>query len=265
MKKIIIFGFPHCGTTILKNILGHIDDVEEIYNETDVINESAITTSKKYILCKCPFTYPKFFSEKYNEYIKIFIIRNPLWAFSSLNKRFQYKKLSKGHSIEDYINTIKYFNYYKHNNNKNTNLHLIRYEDIFENNYKMLKDILDTIGFEYTDNIFNNENYTNIHHTSIIESLIDKPKNKDHWNYRTWQINKSFVNNNDISKIDLSPEQIYKMQTNFYINNVYPNILTKNVILNTNKIKNVPSISSLHKMPIKIYSLRKKNIFYKMF
>ena len=26
LQKIIITGFPHCGTTILKSIIGHIDD-----------------------------------------------------------------------------------------------------------------------------------------------------------------------------------------------------------------------------------------------
>ena len=36
MKKILIFGFPHSGTTILKSIIGHIDNVEEIINESKI-------------------------------------------------------------------------------------------------------------------------------------------------------------------------------------------------------------------------------------
>ena len=62
-KKIIIIGFPHCGTSILKSIIGHIDDVEEIYNETNIIKE--IQTDKKFILCKFPFAYNNFFSKEY--------------------------------------------------------------------------------------------------------------------------------------------------------------------------------------------------------
>ena len=49
MNKIIIFGFPHCGTSILKSIIGHIDDVDEIYDETAEIERES---TKKYILCK---------------------------------------------------------------------------------------------------------------------------------------------------------------------------------------------------------------------
>lgn len=29
-KKIIVFGFPHSGTSILKSIIGHVETVEEI-------------------------------------------------------------------------------------------------------------------------------------------------------------------------------------------------------------------------------------------
>ena len=39
MNKIIIFGFPHCGTTILKSIIGHIDEVQEIIHECSYIEQ----------------------------------------------------------------------------------------------------------------------------------------------------------------------------------------------------------------------------------
>ena len=87
MQKILICGFPHCGTSILKSIIGHCDDVEEIYNETHKICKD---TKKQFILAKCPFTLDSFFNKECEDYIKIFIIRNPLFVFSSLNKRFKY-------------------------------------------------------------------------------------------------------------------------------------------------------------------------------
>ena len=40
MNKILICGFPHSGTTILKCIIGHIKDVEEIIDETYNINKT---------------------------------------------------------------------------------------------------------------------------------------------------------------------------------------------------------------------------------
>ena len=219
MKKIIIFGFPHCGTSILKSILGHIDSVHEIYNETNIIHNTSIN-NKSYILCKYPLTNEEFFTTKYDDYIKIFIVRNPLYVFSSINKRFSYK-IPGECSINNYINTLNKFNYYK--NNKKENLYLIRYEDIFDDNYKNLKDILNSIGLTYTDHIFNNTEFVNTIVSSV--KIPDKPpSNTDHKEYRTWQINQPFINNNDISKIDLTPEQLKKIKENQIINIIYPNL-----------------------------------------
>ena len=86
MKKILICGFPHCGTTILKSIIGHCEDVLEIVDETMKINNKS--SDKPFIICKWPFAKDVFFNKPYEDYIKIFIIRNPLYVFSSLNKRF---------------------------------------------------------------------------------------------------------------------------------------------------------------------------------
>lgn len=215
-QKIIIFGFPHSGTTILKSIIGHIDEVEEIYEETQKINKE---TNKKFILCKSPFTFEKFFKNEYDEYIKIFIIRNPLYIFSSLNKRFNYN-IPDHHSFNIYINTIKLFIKYKNNIHKN--IYTIRYEDIFKNDFQELKNIFNNIGFNYTDNIFDNSKYINISHMEV--KLEDKkPKNIQHTKYRTWQINQPFKLNNDISKIDLTEKQKQIIINNKYCLELYPN------------------------------------------
>lgn len=222
MKKIIIFGFPHSGTSILKSIIGHIEDVCEIYDETKIIDDKMINLNKnlkkKYILCKYPYTDPKFFTDIYKNYIKIFIIRNPLWIFSSLNKRFL-SKIPKNHNLKEYTQVANYFDYYK--NHPIENLHLIRYEDMFEDNFRNLKSMLDNIGFLYDDNIFNNHEYKNIIVSQIKKIPQIKPDNKDHNNYRTWQINQQFENNNDPSKIDLNPIQIQYIQSSLDIKKVY--------------------------------------------
>ena len=131
--KIIVFGFPHCGTTILKNIIGHIDNVEEIIKEKIIILDTDRKTDKKYILCKHPFFGDSnhFFTDKYKDYIKIFIIRDPMWVFSSLNKRCSYK-IPANHSIERYIKTCQYF--IKYSETPIENLYLLRYEDMFDEN-----------------------------------------------------------------------------------------------------------------------------------
>ena len=36
-KKLIIFGFSHCGTSILKSVIGHIQGVLEAVDKTDKV------------------------------------------------------------------------------------------------------------------------------------------------------------------------------------------------------------------------------------
>lgn len=219
MKKILICGFPHCGTTILKSIIGHCEDVHEISNETMQINN--LSTNKSFIICKWPHTQEVFFSNSYENYIKIFIIRNPIYVFSSLNKRFEYN-IIKDSSIDTYINTAKMFI-----DNKNTkNVFTIKYEDMFENNYQKLRDILDEIGIKYTDDIFNNSKYENVAHKGTV-LVSDKPTNigkYNHIRYRTWQINQPFVLNNDKSKIDLKDIQMQKIINDKTILQIYPDL-----------------------------------------
>ena len=216
-QKILVCGFPHSGTSILKSILGHIEDVEEIYDECSVIHK---TSHKKFILCKSPFTNEIFFSDNYKDYIKIFIIRNPLFIFSSLNKRFNYN-IPDDHSFNAYIKTLNMFRKYK--NNTGNGIYTIRYEDLFENDYEKLKNILNSIGINYHDNIFDNSHFTNV--IVVGQQLVnEKPANREHAAYRTWQINKPFVSNNDTSKIDLTDEQKKQIMNNHDVLQIYPDI-----------------------------------------
>ena len=215
-QKILICGFPHSGTSILKSILGHIEDVEEIQEECKMINKSS---NKQYILCKWPFTDNAFFSKEYNDYIKIIIIRNPIFVFSSLNMRFNYK-IPSDHSFNEYVNTIKKFINYRTNFTKN--IYTIRYEDLFENDFYKIKEIINNIGMKYDDSIFENTKYRNVITTGV--KLVDKkPKNTDHALYRTWQINQPFISNNDISKLNLSEIQKEQLMDSNILQ-LYPDI-----------------------------------------
>tara|TARA_Y100000389_G_scaffold70210_2_gene66925 strand:- start:7034 stop:7705 length:672 start_codon:yes stop_codon:yes gene_type:complete len=217
-QKLLVCGYSHCGTTILKSIIGHIEDVEEIIDECKSIKKS---TNKKYILCKYPQAESSFFSEGYKDYIKIFIIRNPLYVFSSINKRYGHYKLSEKHSIEGYIGTVKLFIKYK--NNPEKDIYTIKYEELFKNNFEELKKIFDDIGFKYDDRIFDNSKYTNKSH-SDVKLVNNKPKNKEHKLYRNWQINQPFECLNDISKTDLNEEQIEQLVNDPDILELYPDI-----------------------------------------
>jgi hypothetical protein len=234
MKKIIIFGFPHCGTTILRSIIGHIEEVYEIVNEIPSIDDEFVNKidpqllkNKKYILCKFPYTITQFFTdEKYNDYIKIFILRNPAFVFTSLNER--YNNNLPDHYIENYLNSLAYYVENNNNNNDNknvsNNLYIIKYEALFYQNYVNLKRIFDTIGFNYTDKIFNNEKYMNkCQHVSDETKVPEvKPTNQEHDLYRLYQINKPFINNNDASKINLTEKQKEVFKNNELIKQIFP-------------------------------------------
>lgn len=242
LKKIIICGFSHCGTTILNQIIGHIKEVKLIRSETQKINIKKLYNfnkktkkyklkqkdkNKKFVLCKYPQAKKKFFDKEYDDYIKIFIIRNPLFVFSSLNRRYEHYNLSEYHSIEKYINIIKMFIEYK--NKPVKNVYTIRYEDMFKNNFSELKNILNNIGMNYDDDIFINEKYNNVshpHQNINIEKLknIKSPNESNHKEYRSWQVNQPIKFNDNFSKIDLSESQKKILINNPYIQQIYPDI-----------------------------------------
>lgn len=137
------------------------------------------------------------------DYIKIFIIRNLLYVFSSINKKCGYN--CKCHSIIEFIEICKSYNYYLKNNINI--LYLIKYEDIFRDNFKNLKNIFNSIGFKYNNNIFKNYKFTNITDERLLTIPSKKPDEKNHLEFRTWQINQPLYNMNDDNKINLSNEQ----------------------------------------------------------
>ena len=220
-KKIIIFGFPHTGTTILRSIIGHIENVYEIVDEVSKIDDNIDYINYNFVLCKWPYLINEnTLLTEYSDYIKIFIIRNPLYVFSSLNKRFENTIPDINHTINKYIDTIKQFNYFK-NTKSIDNLFLIKYEDIFENNYKNIKYIFDEIGFNYNDDIFDNSKYINkVQHGNNLTIPPKTPPNVNHTKYRLFQINQNFENTNDNNKIDLTNEQYQILTTDINIKSI---------------------------------------------
>tara|TARA_R110002020_G_scaffold94777_1_gene227754 strand:+ start:512 stop:1141 length:630 start_codon:yes stop_codon:yes gene_type:complete len=204
-KKILICGFPHCGTSILKSIIGHIPDVEEIYSETKTIDKES---DKPFILCKYPFTLDEFFKEEYDDYIKIFILRNPYYVFTSLNLRFN-ESIPANHSIKLYEETYNRFQKLREYPLKS--VYTIKYDELFLNNYSKLKEILDDIGLIYDDTIFDNNRYINTICPGVkIET--SQPRNVDHNSFRTYQINQPFKNMN--KEINITPLQ--RQQLSFF-------------------------------------------------
>ena len=203
MKKVIICGFPHCGTTILKSIIGHMPNVKEIIKERKRFLEEDLDSSFDFVLCKTPWAPNSLFHDShFDDYIKIFIIRNPLWIFSSLNKRCDNPKdngIPEDHSVSKYIDTAERW-----------------------------------LSFIGTNEVFQNDKFRNFSHEhqnsehipkSLSCSKEHKWVNVDHENYRLWQINQPIQNMNTLDKLDyLLPEQISQLQKSQVVMQLYPEI-----------------------------------------
>ena len=225
VKKILITGFPHCGTTILRAIYGNSNNILDIKKETKTVKKKHIKKAKKlgkeFILIK----YPRILEldlDKYKNYFIIFIIRNPYYVYSSLNRRFLYK-VPSDYKVENFNQTCKLFMKLKKKEPKR--IFCIRYEDLFKDEFKVPKRILNVIGVNYDDSIFKNENKDNIGNGRIhIKDIDIKPLDDDHNNYRTWQINQPFKNSDNIFKLRLVDNQIKKFKDNYAVNQIYPYI-----------------------------------------
>jgi hypothetical protein len=213
-KKILVTGFPHCGTTILRALVGNCKNVFDQSKEFGDPLDYNPNSPFEFYVWKHPFLHTEFrnfgFSNKvntrYNDVIVIPIIRNPWNVFTSLHKRslqngdFSIMDDRQGHSIPYYLNAAERI--YQAMENPVEDVYPIRYEDMFENNFEKLKNIFDSIGLEYDETTFDNSNKNFVHNkTSYIDGYDKKYDN----GYRAWQINQPIQNMN--SQIEL-PETV---------------------------------------------------------
>ncbi len=228
-KKIIITGYPHTGTTILKSKLGECKNLHEVINECDHIHPRLINDSgdKEYILVKSPVLPLEIRKHKLNfnvhspqsayyGYSIILTNRNPWNLFTSIIKR-GYDPLSgcKDHMSPKYYHTIEEYlimceMFLDAVENKYPNVYPIKYEDFFDNDGQSIKDIMSSIGLIYDDNIFKTKTKE-----YKIDGRLHVPTEKPSditFNelYRNWQVNQPFQNMN--GDVDI-PEELNRILT----------------------------------------------------
>jgi len=216
-KKILITGFPHTGTSILKSKMGECNNLYECPYEHPTITSDDIRRAGdiEFILRKTPvipieiransLTQSRVIGSEYGDYIIIFVIRNPYNVFTSLCKA-GFDPLTKigpnegieyHHSLGEYLAAAKFF--LEAMNGNYTNIYTIKYEDFFPNDYQKLKELMNLIGLEYHNTIFDTKSKEYTHWRDCNISKIDE-KTLDYKNrrgeYRTWQINQPFQNMN---------------------------------------------------------------------
>ena len=166
VKQILVTGFPHCGTTVLRAKIGECRNTKEQSKEFNDVTEFHPNMPYDFYVWKTP-TIPGEFRNhtfsvkeetKYKDTIIIPIIRNPWNVFSSLYKRsiqtgqFSIYDNRQGHSITYYNNACAVISDAFEKNYKD--VYPIKYEEMFDNNYQKLKEIFEKIGLQYDDAIF---------------------------------------------------------------------------------------------------------------
>lgn len=172
--------------------------------------------NKTIILLRLPQVKMEFLqpSEEYsssNNFIKIFIIRNPYYAIASRINRSGgiYENVAETHKIEALAQTHELFYQCiqkREWNEKVNKIYCLQYEDLFLNNHDCIRHILDCEEIPYTNDIFHpnqNEIINLFPKFAQYENLNPKepPPETQHEAYRTWQLNQPFQNMNDTKKL----------------------------------------------------------------
>jgi len=230
-KKILITGFPHSGTSILKSKLGECPNLYECVYEESFVKEEHIAKEqgKEYILTKTPILpidiraggihFTRVPESRYYEYIIILVVRNPWNVFTSLIKdgkdplnKFEVNQSQDYHiRLSEWLVASQFFLNAKQS--KLEDVYTIKYEDFFTNNFENLYRLMDSIGLQYSENIFSEKTKNYIHAPGVNYDNID-PNDvsyaKNRLELRTWQINQPFQNMNGEVNI---PEELNKLLT----------------------------------------------------
>lgn len=207
MNKILIVGFPHSGTSILKKIIGNHDDVFEYPYETptipEILNPNSIRVNN--IVIKWTVSYmDELRTAEYHDFKIIMLIKNPYDVFGSFYKRFATYDFPPNHTLKDWVTYAESF--LKYNDIKKENVFTIKYENLFKNE---LPKLFNFLGLSFSDGLVKKkrDSYISDQHIKIP---ITEPKSRlngyDHGDYRTWQINQEFTDMTGNSAVYLTAE-----------------------------------------------------------
>lgn len=226
-KTVFIFGHHHCGTTILRTILGHIEGAKTFLFEADPIEYPNFEKDAALRVFKNPEVKETYFSDTYQNIIRIFLVRDPVQVLSSINRRYQNDPPRARRTVRSYLRMAHIFVRTKKNPPKT--LHHIRYEDMFVDGYKAIRDVLDKHSIKHDDNIFQNHLYKNLSHEgqSVEEVPKNKPEDTNHQQLRLYQVNQPFQNNNNPLKVCLQACQAEALKEDENVIKMYPEIIEK--------------------------------------
>ena len=220
LDKVLITGFPHSGTTILRAILENIDCVHahpwEATLASNEICKTAVKSGASHVVVKCPNIQDSFFDEShevYKDYKKIFIIRSPFYTYSSLNR--SKSENAPGVRLDDWQKTAQYWLAVKGERGREDVI-CIRYEDLFPRGFEGIREVISALGISDYDNSVYEENEKYSHKIEDISGDLTCNSTthiNDHKRFRRWQVHQKFKCSNTANSLNLSFDQINRISS----------------------------------------------------
>jgi hypothetical protein len=205
MNKIVVMGFPHSGTTILRKLIGNSPEVYDVQLET--LHIPNVNIKEENIVIKFTTTDIDDRLGNYTDFKVVTIIKSPFDVFGSTNRRFDGQD-PQNHTIPNWNKYAKGF--IKYTEKPVDNMYTVRYEDLFTNSYEQVQNIYKFLGLEFNEDIITTKRDVYISPT-CVDIPLEQPKNctsgVPHGQYRTWQINQPFKNKTGDSRKYLSDVQ----------------------------------------------------------
>jgi len=218
---VLIYGWPHSGTTITTKIIQSYDNVcgmkgAELKAVTSVQFRNAERRGCTHVVVKWPWdmTDEIIASKTYENYLKIVLVRNPYWIFSSINRRLmlsQKQKLNYTFAIwERSALHFKEKSVAKQTNSWETIIYL-QYEHLFTQIDESLLQISNKFGLHMSEHKVRMLKAGNVHDSRSTHKKLSKKRglNRSEFHHlRYSQIEAKLQNMNQVQKLWLSPSQI---------------------------------------------------------
>lgn len=199
--RILIAGFPHSGTSILRKLVGNHPDVHDHfasetrrYTRDDRLLRRVIPRrygGKRHVVFKWPFHDVEGAT---NAHRVIYIVRSPFDAFGSLWQRFG-GELPADHSPAAWQSYARFLL-----QRPSSERHcFVRYEDLFRDDYQAIRSLMTWLGLDWHEDIVRTESrYAPIRFAG--DRPHGEPERSDHAAFRAWQTSQAFVDKSGQSR-----------------------------------------------------------------
>lgn len=218
VRRILVTGFPHCGTSIVKCKLGECDNVHEHPFEAPAVTagmvEEALAHGKDTVVIKHPVIPAELLNarmdpsktETYRDYAVVFLLRHPARVFASILRRFTLQfvyQRARGHHVPDYERAAQLFLACRAQ--PRPQVLPIKYEELFEDGGARFLKLMAAAGLRHAPDILSRQlKPVHLIEPRVLQVPERRPACDQHGLYRTWQINQAFRNMDD----DAPPAQL---------------------------------------------------------